>query len=185
MFTAVLVVHIATGATGLIMGPVAMWAGKRRGTHTRVGEIYHWNMLVVCLSAAGLALMDWADAGFLLYVAIFSYAFALVGYVAAKKRWKGWMRGAHRRPGRLLHRPGHRVHDRPGGKRCAAHRLADPDDHRHPDHRVGQLPGGNGQAAEGPHACPPDRQRAGSSSSLPVVRRDSMSSWARRTSDIG
>ena len=38
-----------------------------------------------------LALMDWADAGFLLYIAIFSYAFALVGYVAAKKRPRGWL----------------------------------------------------------------------------------------------
>jgi uncharacterized membrane protein len=92
VFTAALVVHIAAGATGLVLGPVAMWAGKRRGTHTRVGEVYHWVMLTVCLSAAALALLDWADAGFLLYIAIFSYAFALVGYVAAKVRWRGWIR---------------------------------------------------------------------------------------------
>jgi hypothetical protein len=91
MFTGFLVVHIAAGGIGLVLGPVAMLAGKRRGTHTRVGEAYHWNMLVVCLSAGALALLDWADAGFLLYIAIFSYAFALVGYVAAKKRPKGWL----------------------------------------------------------------------------------------------
>ena len=91
MFTAFLVVHIAAGAIGLVLGPVAMRARKRRGTHTRAGAIYHWNMLVVCLSAGALALMHWAEAGFLLYIAIFSYAFALVGYVAAKKRPKGWL----------------------------------------------------------------------------------------------
>lgn len=91
MFTAFLVAHIAAGAIGLVLGPVAMRAGKRPGTHTRAGELYHWNMLVVCLSAGALALMHWAEAGFLLYIAIFSYAFALVGYVAARTRPAHWL----------------------------------------------------------------------------------------------
>lgn len=87
-----LVIHIAAGVTGLILGPVAMYAGKRRGVHTRVGETYHWVMLTVCLSAGALAFIHWERAAFLLYVAIFSYAFALVGYLAAKLRPPGWLR---------------------------------------------------------------------------------------------
>jgi len=91
LFTLFLVIHIATGVAGLVMGPIAMYAGKRKGTHTRVGEAYHWNMLAVCLSAVVLALIHWSSAGFLLYVAIGSYAFAVLGYVAAKVRWNGWL----------------------------------------------------------------------------------------------
>lgn len=54
----VLGLHIAAGAIGLVLGPVAMWAAKRpRGPHTRTGEAYHWVMLIVCLSAAGLAFL--------------------------------------------------------------------------------------------------------------------------------
>jgi hypothetical protein len=92
VFTVFLAVHIAAGVAGLIMGPIAMRAGKRRGTHTTVGEAYHWNMLTVCVSAIVLALIHWSTSGFLLYIAIFSYAFALFGYVAAKVRWTGWLR---------------------------------------------------------------------------------------------
>jgi hypothetical protein len=91
LFSLFLVIHIATGVAGLIMGPIAMYAGKRKGPHTNVGEAYHWTMLAVCLSAVVLALIHWSTASFLLYVAIFSYAFAVLGYVAAKVRWTGWL----------------------------------------------------------------------------------------------
>ena len=38
---AVLAAHIALGAAGLILGPVAMTARKRTGLHTKAGEAYH------------------------------------------------------------------------------------------------------------------------------------------------
>lgn len=91
-FGSILLVHIAAGTMGLVLGPIAMTARKRQGVHTRVGEAYHWVMLVVCLSAALLALLDWATLWWFLPVAAGSYAFALLGYVAAKRRWKGWLR---------------------------------------------------------------------------------------------
>lgn len=88
----VLGLHIAAGAIGLVLGLVAMWAAKRpRGPHTRTGEAYHWVMLIVCLSAAGLAFLDWKRIWWFLPIAVGSYAFALLGYVAAKWRWRGWL----------------------------------------------------------------------------------------------
>jgi hypothetical protein len=91
LFRFVLLVHIAAGVAGLILGPIAIMAVKRPGLHTRAGEIYHWVMLWICLTAALLAALDWARIWWFLPIAAGSYAFALVGYVAAKRRWRGWL----------------------------------------------------------------------------------------------
>jgi uncharacterized membrane protein YeaQ/YmgE (transglycosylase-associated protein family) len=87
-----LAAHIAAGTTGLILGPIAMRAPKRRGPHTRLGESYHWVMLTVCVSATGLAILAWHRLWWFLPIAVFSYANALLGYLAAKRRWRGWLR---------------------------------------------------------------------------------------------
>jgi hypothetical protein len=92
MWNVVLAGHIAAGSTGLILGPLAMRATKRRGPHTILGETYHWVMLAVCLSAAALAVLAWDRIWWFLPIAAFSYANALVGYVAAKRRRRGWLR---------------------------------------------------------------------------------------------
>ena len=91
MIAALLALHISLGAAGLVLGPLAMSAAKRPGLHTRAGEIYHWIMLGVCVSAAGLALFEWARLWWFLPIAVGSYAFALLGYIAAKRRWRGWL----------------------------------------------------------------------------------------------
>jgi len=85
----VLLAHIALGTAGLILGPVAMASRTLPGLHTKAGEAYHWVMLGVCVSAA---ILDWARIWWFLLVALGSYAFALVGYVSAKRRWRGWLR---------------------------------------------------------------------------------------------
>lgn len=92
LFGAILALHIAAGAAGLILGPIAMRARKRRGVHTRAGEAYHWVVLAVCLTASLLAFLDWERLWWFLPIALGSYAFALVGYMAAKRRWQGWLR---------------------------------------------------------------------------------------------
>jgi uncharacterized membrane protein len=88
----VLALHIATGATGLILGPLAMRATKRRGLHTNLGEAYHWVILAVCVSATTLAILDWDRIWWFLPIALFSYAHAFVGFVAAKRRPGRWLR---------------------------------------------------------------------------------------------
>jgi hypothetical protein len=90
--TAIQAGHIALGTLGLILGPIAMLSRKVPGLHTRAGEAYHWIMLGVCLSAAVLAVLDWQRIWWFLPIAAGSYAFALLGYISAKRRWKGWLR---------------------------------------------------------------------------------------------
>jgi hypothetical protein len=87
-----LTIHAACGSVGLVLGPVAMLSGKRRGTHTRSGEAYHWVFLVLFLSAVALAVLNWDEVWWLAFVGAFSYGLALLGYLAAKRRWAGWLR---------------------------------------------------------------------------------------------
>ena len=88
---AVLALHIAAGSAGLVLGPIAMTAAKRRGRHTRAGGLYHSAMAAVCVSAVTLAVMDWGRIWWFLPIAVFSYANALLGYLAVKIRWHGWL----------------------------------------------------------------------------------------------
>ena len=88
----ILALHIAAGGTGLVLGPLAMRATKRRGPHSSLGEAYHWVMLTVCLSATALAILAWERSWGFLPIAAFSYANAFVGYIAAKRRRRGWPR---------------------------------------------------------------------------------------------
>jgi hypothetical protein len=87
-----LAVHVACGSCGLILGPVAMFSRKRRGPHTRAGEAYHWVFLLLFLSAVALAVLDWDRVWWLAFVGAGSYGLALRGYLAAKRRWNGWLR---------------------------------------------------------------------------------------------
>ena len=89
---AILTLHITLGVTGLVLGTIALWTRKRHGRHTTVGEAYHWIMLSVCVTATVVAVLDWQRLWWFVLVAAGSYAFALRGYVAAKRRWPGWLR---------------------------------------------------------------------------------------------
>ena len=91
MIQAIFWIHVATGFAALSLGPVAMSVRKRRGWHTRIGEVYHWLVLVVCGLAAILALVDFQRLWLFLPIAVGSYSFAFLGYVTAKLRWKGWL----------------------------------------------------------------------------------------------
>jgi hypothetical protein len=92
MQSLVLAVHILCGALALIAGLAAMRVSKRRGLHTRLGEFYHWLYVGLFVTAAALAVLEWERLWWLLPVGVFSYAFALLGYVAAKRRGQNWLR---------------------------------------------------------------------------------------------
>ena len=85
------VIHIAAGIAGLLLGPIAMWAPKRPGLHPLIGEFYFAAVTCVCISAAALAGLDWPRSAFFLPVAVGTYAFALPGYLASKRRRRGWL----------------------------------------------------------------------------------------------
>lgn len=92
LHTTALIAHVGAGSAGLVLGPVAMRAAKRPGTHTRSGEIYHWVMLAVCVSALVLAALDFSALWWFVPIAVGSYALALLGYLSAKRRPRGWLR---------------------------------------------------------------------------------------------
>lgn len=91
IFNAMLNFHIACGVSALVLGLVAMFARKLRGLHTNVGEIYYWLFLCIFVSACALAVLEWQRLWWFIPVAVFSYLFALLGYLSAKLRWKNWL----------------------------------------------------------------------------------------------
>jgi hypothetical protein len=70
---------------------VAFRVRKRRGLHTRVGEVYHWVVLAISVSAVTLAVLDWSRLWWLAIIAVATYALALAAYAAAKRRPRGWL----------------------------------------------------------------------------------------------
>jgi hypothetical protein len=91
MHATFLTIHVLAGSMGLVLGPVAMFASKRRGRHTRIGEVYFWVFVALVASAFVLAALDWDRLWFLVPVGAFSFAFALLGYLAGKLRRQGWL----------------------------------------------------------------------------------------------
>jgi hypothetical protein len=91
MHATFLTIHIVAGSTGLILGPVAMLAAKRRGRHTRVGELYFWVYVALVASAFALAALDWDRLWFLVPIGAFSFGFALLGYLTVKLRRSNWL----------------------------------------------------------------------------------------------
>src|SRR3954453_22663905 len=90
-FAVALSLHIAAGSAGLVLGPVAMFSAKRRGVHTRTGEVYYYVFVLLFASSVLLAMLDFSRAWWLALVGAFSYYFALKGYRAAKRRGPGWL----------------------------------------------------------------------------------------------
>jgi hypothetical protein len=71
-----------------------MSSRKRKGKHTVFGEIYHWLYVVVFITAVTMSIIYWEESAYLFYIALFSYALALLGYLSAKMRWNKWV-GSH------------------------------------------------------------------------------------------
>jgi len=92
MFKLALTLHAIAGLFGLIVGPIAMYSKKSRGLHTTSGLVYVVLMTAVCISGALLSILKWEQNWWLLFVAIFSYAFCLRGFFAAKNRRSGWVK---------------------------------------------------------------------------------------------
>jgi hypothetical protein len=91
MFGLILVIHIISGFLCLISGLFAMTARKKKGKHTIAGEIYHWLYVLVFISAIVMSILHWEESAYLFYIALFSYALALLGYLSVKMKWKNWL----------------------------------------------------------------------------------------------
>lgn len=90
-FTAMLVLHIVAGSICLLIGVVAFSVRKKKGNHTKSGEVYHASYIVIFITAIIMAILHWDESAALFYVALFSYSFALIGYLARKRGWRNWL----------------------------------------------------------------------------------------------
>lgn len=89
--TVIQIAHVVGGAAALFLGPVSMWAPKRIGLHSRVGESFFVAVTVVSLSGGALAVMHWESRWIFFFIALGTYACALLGYLASKMRWRNWL----------------------------------------------------------------------------------------------
>lgn len=86
LFSILLVIHIASGFTALIVGIIPMIARKGGKLHNRSGKIYFWAMFGVFISSQPMAYIKGNE--FLFTIGIFSFYLALSGFRFARK--KGW-----------------------------------------------------------------------------------------------
>lgn len=82
---------MVTSIICLISGLFAILSKKKRGKHTIFGEIYHWSYFIVFVAAVDMAILNWGKSQPLFYIALFSYGFALLAYLAVINKWKNWM----------------------------------------------------------------------------------------------
>jgi hypothetical protein len=93
--TTLLNIHIGAGVLGLLLGPLAIWRDTRQlgaghAPTSTVSAAYPWSVLAVGLSATVLVVRYRADLWWLVPVAAFSYALAVLGRYAATRRFRGW-----------------------------------------------------------------------------------------------
>ncbi len=86
-----LLIHALSATLALVAGGLLLVADKRWRFHGRLGGLYHWTMVVVTISALVMSAMR-GRAVIFTYLTPPSYAAALVGYLSARRRWRGWLR---------------------------------------------------------------------------------------------
>lgn len=91
LFEVILSIHIGLGIICLLSGMVSMLAAKKKGRHTKWGEVYHGSYAALAATAIILAIWKWNEIAYLFYIAVFSYGLAIYGYVARKQKWKSWL----------------------------------------------------------------------------------------------
>jgi peptidoglycan/LPS O-acetylase OafA/YrhL len=92
VFTSTLAVHIVAGLICVVTGLLATTAAKRPGRHTIAGTIYVWSLAVVVVSATIMASLRFAEDWHLLLIAVVAFAAGSLGYLARRRRWRGWLR---------------------------------------------------------------------------------------------
>ena len=91
------------GSLGLVLGPIAIWSSRRGPLESGAGTAYHWSVLAVYLTASGLVALDVPGLWWLLPLAALSYALALLGLIAPRRRGRGWVRAyAHGQGGSYI-----------------------------------------------------------------------------------
>jgi peptidoglycan/LPS O-acetylase OafA/YrhL len=92
LFLAIVAVHVVAGIVCTVSGIVAMSTPKRAGRHPSAGTVYYWGLVVVFLTMAALSILRWPENTHLLALGILSFAGGVVGRMAQRRRWPGWLR---------------------------------------------------------------------------------------------
>lgn len=90
LFVALLLIHVPVGLTCVLTGAAAAISPKRRHRHPRFGTVYFGGISVVFATATGLAIIRWDEDRDLFALGAIAFAFATVGYLARRIRWRGW-----------------------------------------------------------------------------------------------
>jgi len=92
IFLAGVGLHVLCGLACTVTGIVAMLSRKGLGRHSNFGTIYFWFLSAVFVSATGLAIVRWTEDTHLFILGTLSFASALWGRTALRRRWRGWAR---------------------------------------------------------------------------------------------
>lgn len=88
----VVALHVLLGLACVLTGAVAMLSPKRQGRHPNFGTFYFWCLSGAVALAAGLSAVRWSRDYPLLILGVLSFATALTGRTAKRRRWFGWVR---------------------------------------------------------------------------------------------
>jgi hypothetical protein len=89
-YAVALIIHIAAGVAGVVLGPAVLYRAAAARV-TLFASAYHASVLLVCVSAVVLSILDFANLWWFMLVAAGSYAFALRALTAARRRRPGWL----------------------------------------------------------------------------------------------
>ena len=92
VFLAIVGIHVLFGVAAVITGAVAMLSNKGRGRHSRFGTVYFWCLFGVFATMSALSFIRWAVDYHLFVLGALSFAAAIFGRTAAKRRWRQWPR---------------------------------------------------------------------------------------------
>ena len=84
-------VHVLAGAVALILGPIALQAPKRIGRHSRIGAAFFAFVCIVSISGGVLSVIHWDERWPFFWIAVGTGASALLGYAAARLRFRHWL----------------------------------------------------------------------------------------------
>lgn len=92
VFLAIVGIHILLGLAAVIVGAVAMLSKKGRGRHPSIGTVYFWCLFGVFVTMTALSFMRWAGDYHLFILGALSFAAAILGRAAVRRRWRQWPR---------------------------------------------------------------------------------------------
>jgi hypothetical protein len=92
LFLGIVAVHVVAGLVCTVSGIVAMLTPKRAGRHPSAGTVYYWGLVVVFLTMTALSILRWPENAHLFALGIVSFGGGLVGRMARRRLWPGWLR---------------------------------------------------------------------------------------------